>query len=438
MSLAPPTIDRVDEIVRRTQADCRAPALIAAIVRDGAVAHVSAAGDRPVPHRDLQFRLGSLTKTLTAAVVLGLRDEGRLDLDDRLGEHLTGLAPEVGRVRLRQLLGHAAGLQREPDGPWWERHAGGSVADLLAGIGPAKVAFGPYARFHYSNLAYGLLGALVEHHTGQPWFDVVHQRLLVPLGMERTTYQASEPFAVGYVVHPYHQNLREEPRHDAGAMAPAGQLWSTVDDLARWTAELAGAGRVLSPATVGELAHPVAIADPDAWTGGYGLGLQLWRSGDRVLIGHTGSMPGYLAVVIVHRPSGTGVLALANTYSLPGLGIGRLGLSLVDAVLDLEPPSPAPAWRPVEPPPADVAPLCGRWWWMGREYQASYADGGLDMRPTGPPGDRWRFTPDGPDRWRGQLGEQVGELLTVLRDTDGAVTGLDIATFIFRREPLAD
>ena len=75
---------------------------------------------------------------------------------------------------------------------------------------------------------------------------------------------------------------------------------------------------------------------------------------------------------------------------------------------------------------------------MGREYQVSYADGGLDMRPTGPPGDRWRFTPDGPDRWRGQLGEQVGELLTVLRDTDGAVTGLDIATFIFRREPLAD
>jgi hypothetical protein len=110
----------------------------------------------------------------------------------------------------------------------------------------------------------------------------------------------------------------------------------------------------------------------------------------------------------------------------------------VDAVLDAEPPAPAPAWQPAPAPPDDVAPLCGRWWWMGREYLVSHVDGGLDMGPVGPPGDRWWFTPEGPDRWRGQLGEQIGEVLTVLRDAAGAVVGLDVATFVFRREPLAD
>src|SRR6185369_1064155 len=152
----------------------------------------------------------------------------------------------------------------------------------------------------------------------------------------RTTYHPAEPFARGYLVHPWHEYLREEPREDAGAMAPAGQLWSTVDDLARWAAALAAADPpVLGAATLAAMAAPAVIADPDGWTAGYGLGLQLWRRGERVLIGHTGSMPGYLAVLAVHRPSGTGAVAFANAYRLKGSRIGELGLSIVETVLDL-------------------------------------------------------------------------------------------------------
>jgi CubicO group peptidase (beta-lactamase class C family) len=433
--LSPRTTRTLDELVARTQADCRAPALVAAVVRDGAVAHVSGAGETPVPHRDLQFRLGSITKSLTAAVVLGLRDEGRLDLDDRLDEHLPGT--RLGRLRVRQLLGHASGLQREPDGAWWERHAGGPLDDLLADAGEAKLAFDRYHRFHYSNLAYGLLGGVVERLTGRSWWQAVSERLVGPLGMTRTSYQATEPFARGYVVHPIHQTLREEPRHDAGAMAPAGQLWSTVDDLAVWAAELGGAGRVVSRAAVAEMSAPVVMADLDQWTQGYGLGLQLWRSGDRVHIGHTGSMPGYLAVVAVHRASGTGAVAFANTYSLPGFGIGKLGLSLVDAVLDHEPTATRP-WRPGAEPPADVAPLCGRWWWMGREFTVWWDGVHLLMRGVAPTAETWRCVAQGPDRWRVETGEEAGEVLTVLRDGAGEVTGLDLATFVYRREPMAD
>lgn len=433
MGLSLQTMAKVDDIVARTQADSRAPSLIAAVVRDGTIAHVSGAGTVPVPDRDIQYRIGSVTKSLTAAVVLALRDEGRLDLDDRLEEHLP--ATGVGAVRLRALLGHAAGLQREPDGPWWERHAGRSLSDLLARTGEDKLAFGAYARFHYSNLAYGLLGGVVEAAGRQGWWDAVRARVLEPHGMARTTYQAAEPFARGYVVHPIERTLREEPRHDAGSMAPAGQLWSTVDDLCQWAATLAGASAV-----VDEMAIPVVIADAEAWTQGYGLGLQLWRRGERIYIGHTGSMPGYLAVVAAHRASHSAVVAFANTYSLPGTGIGNLGLSILDVVLDTEPePAPVP-WRPSDPPPPEIEPLCGRWWWMGREYEATWDAGPEELlvRVTGMAGAPSRFTRAGDDAWRGLSGEHAGEILRVLRGKDGKVSALDISTYVLRRDLVTD
>ena len=429
---------QMDEAVGRAQATSGAPSVIAAVVQHGAVAHVTAAGQTPDAVRDTQFRLGSITKTLTAALVLGLRDAGRLDLDDRVDAHLPSL--DLPGVRVRHLLGHASGLQREPDGLWWERNPGGTLDELIARVSRAKLAFGRYEQFHYSNLAYGLLGGIVARLTVATWWDVVSARLLAPLGMARTSYHPTEPYARGYVVHPWDGTLREEPREDAGAMAPAGQLWSTVDDLATLAAALGGFHpAVLAPSTVDEMARPVVIADPDSWTNGYGLGLQLWRSGNRVYIGHTGSMPGYLAVVVVHRPSGTAVVAFASTYTLPATGIGRLGLTILDAVLDAQPVRPAPPTpvpsAPVPTAPSEVTPLLGTWWWMGRRYDVRWDVAGLVVAG---PNEEWWFTAEHPDRWRGRTGEQAGEILTVLRSASGEVEALDIATFVFRRTPLAD
>ncbi len=119
--------------------------------------------------------------------------------------------------------------------------------------------------------------------------------------MTRTTYHPTEPFARGYVVHPWHDTLREEPRLDAGAMAPAGQLWSTVADLAKWAAFLADPDpAVLAPARrVARCAPRSRSATWRPGAGGHGLGLQLWRRGERVFVGHSGSMPGYLSTLAV-------------------------------------------------------------------------------------------------------------------------------------------
>lgn len=244
MPLLPETVSRVDDLVARAHAGGRVPVLVAGVVRDGDLQHVATGGlDGSVA--GLQFRLGSITKTMTAALVLALRDEGRLALDDLLYRHLPGTP--VGAVTLRQLLGHAGGVQREPDGAWWERAAGVDVDTFLSTLTADKVAYPPLHGYHYSNLAYGLLGAMVARLGGEDWPSMLAKRLLRPLQLDRTTYGPVEPFARGYVVHPWLDELREEPRHDAAAMAPAGQLWSTVDDLARWAAFLAEPDPASSP-----------------------------------------------------------------------------------------------------------------------------------------------------------------------------------------------
>lgn len=433
MSLLPETGRRVTEIAARAQSAGRAPSLALAVVRDRSLLHFTGAGETPPPDPKTQYRLGSITKTLTATMVMQLRDEGFFGLDDLLYRHLPGTP--VGGITLRQLLGHVSGLQREPDGPWWERTAGMSLERLLTDLAPDKIAGPPFRTYHYSNLAYGLLGAVLQRVTGDSWADLVGKRVLEPLGMKRTTYSPVEPFARGYVVHALDGSLHEEPRPDSGAMAPAGQLWSTVTDMAKWAAFLADpAPTVLSRETVDEMCTPVVMQD-ETWTAGHGLGPELNRVGERVYVGHGGSMPGYVSQLLVHRPSRTGVIAFANSYGLRGTSIRAVSLEALTAVLDAEPAPPQP-WRPGAAPEGEAAELCGRWWWMGGEFEVAAEGEELVMVPTGFAARApWRFVREAADRWRGTAGANAGEVLAVLRAADGAVEKLDVATFVFSRDP---
>ncbi|MEU8301429.1 serine hydrolase domain-containing protein [Micromonospora sp. NPDC048909] len=431
MSLLPETARQVDALVAQAQSAGRTPSLVMGVVRAGELAHLATAGEHPRPDADLQYRLGSISKTMTATLVMQQRDAGRLALDDPLERHLPGTS--VGTLTLRQLLGHASGLQREPEGEWWERAEGSDLATLLGAVTADKIAYPAHRTYHYSNLAYGLLGGVLERITGTPWAELLRERIFEPLGMRRTTYAATEPFARGYVVHPWHGTLREEPRTDTGAMAPAGQLWASIEDLVRWAAFLAEpAPRVLAADTLTEMCAPVVISDLDSWSGGHGLGVELYRAGERVYVGHGGSMPGYVAALAVHRPTRTAVVGFANSY---GFGIGRVGQRILTTVLDAEPALPQP-WRPTATaPPTEIAELTGRWWWMGVPLDVTWDAAGGELAALLRGERASRFSPEGPDRWRGRSGPENGEILSVLRDEAGGVRALDIATFVFTRTP---
>ena len=141
----------------------------------------------------------------------------------------------------------------------------------------------PGERWHYSNLAFILLGEVVAELSGMPYEDYVEQRILQPLGLTRTSFSPEEPTALAYSVEPYSDVLQREPMlvERTGGIAAAGQLWSTVGDLCRWASFLADPGsrraRHRSRSTL--MTSVQTMADPYRWSLAWGVGLALARSG---------------------------------------------------------------------------------------------------------------------------------------------------------------
>ena len=412
----------------RAQRDSRVPSLLAGVVRDGALAWSTGCGAVEEPHVDVQYRIGSITKTITAVAVMRLRDEGRLDLDDPLDRHVPGTS--AGDRTVGQLLSHTAGLRSESPGQWWERVPGLDWPGLTGPLTAADVPHAAGRRFHYSNLGYGLLGELVARLRGRPWADVVRDEVLLPLGMTRTTPRPSGRAAQGLAVHPWADVVLLEPEHDGGAMASAGQLWATLTDLARFGAFLLGdTADVLSQTTVDEMAEPAGVDASAAGWSAYGLGLQVVRHGDRTLLGHGGSMPGFLASVLVDRGEAMGTVVLANATS--GLD-GELVRDLQAVVREREPYVVAP-WTPAGEVPA--LELAGVWHWGTSTYGVRLtADGLLHLLPLLGAGRGSRFRPTGEGSWLGLDGYHADEVLTVVR-AQGVVVALDLGSFVFSRTP---
>jgi CubicO group peptidase (beta-lactamase class C family) len=450
VTLLDSTAARLIAATAQTQSSGRTPSLVAGVVREGGLVWSAGRGtvDGAVPDDDVQYRIGSITKTVTAIAVLRLRDEGRLRLGDPLETHLPGTP--FGDRTIGQLLAHDAGLRAEAptlagaghDGAsdWWERVAGVSWPELAQRFrADADVLDAPGRRHHYSNLGYGALGEVVARVRGRSWAEVVRDEILLPLGMTRTTYRPQGRAARGYAVHPWADVLHAEPEHDAGAMAPAGQLWSTVADLARLAGFLVtGHGDVLPASTLREMADPGVVSGDSAASSGYGLGLQaFWGDGVR-LVGHGGSMPGFLAGLLVEPAQRTAAVVLSNATSGPDTG--GLARTLLRTVRELE-PHVAGAWAPLADPDdaatREALELIGPWYWGPSGYGLRLdSDGRITALPLVGSGSRaTRFERRGNGSWVGLEGYYAGEVLRPVRDASGAVIVLDIGTFVFSRTP---
>ncbi|MFI9250661.1 serine hydrolase domain-containing protein [Streptomyces sp. NPDC053069] len=418
------------------QAEGRSPSLVAAVVRGGrAVWHGARTSvDGHGPDENVQYRIGSITKTFTAVLVMRLRDEGLLDLGDLLEKHLPGTG--AGEATIADLLAHTAGLAAESPAPWWERTPGTLRPELADVLGEQPLLHPVGRRHHYSNPGYTLLGALVEEVRGASWEEVLRSEILEPLGLHRTSMQPEAPHAGGWAVHPWADAMLPEPLEDLGRMAPAGQLWSTTGDLARFAAFLAvGDDRVLSAESVREMRTPAAPAEAADLLDGatYGLGLQIQRRDGRLLVGHSGSLPGFLANLTIAVEDDVAAVVLANCTSGPLLG--AVGADLVRIVAEAEPRIPEP-WRPLREVDPAVLELAGQWYWGTNAFGLRVtADGLLALGPLTGSGRRARFRSNGDGSWTGLEGYFAGELLRPVRRPDGAVSHLDLGSFVFTRQP---
>ncbi|MFL4905524.1 serine hydrolase domain-containing protein [Streptomyces sp. MMS24-I2-30] len=418
------------------QAEGRAPSLVAAVVRDGrTVWHGSRTSvDGHGPDEDVQYRIGSITKTFTAVLVLRLRDEGVLDLGDPLEKHLPGTG--VGEATIAELLAHTGGLAAESPAPWWERTPGALRPELSDVLGEKPLVHPIGRRHHYSNPGYTLLGALVEEVRGAPWEEVLRREVLEPLGLDRTSGRPRAPHAGGWAVHPWADALLPEPVEDLGRMAPAGQLWSTTGDLARFAVFLTqGDERVLSADSVREMRTPAAPAEAADVADGitYGLGMQIQYRHGRLLVGHSGSLPGFLASLTISVADDVAAVVLANCTSGPLLG--AVGADLVRIVAEAEPRIPEP-WRPLREIDPSVLELAGQWYWGTHAFGLRVtADGLVSLGPFAGNGRGSRFRTNGDGTWTGLEGYYHGELLRAVRRPDGSVSHLDLGSFVFTRQP---
>lgn len=413
--------DQRQRLLDVAQAEGRLTSVVGAVFdRYGAV---WAGGAGTAPGLDGQYRIGSITKTTTAVLVMQARDAGVLDLSDTFGDHLG----EVGyaEVTLRDALAHTSGMQSEPRGEWWERTRGGDFAALTeVNDGAGRVArAGEW--FHYSNLGFALLGEVLARRYGTPWRRLVAERLLTPLDMRSTSYLPRPGAQPGWSVDHFTGIRVHEPLTDTGAMAPAGQLWSTLADMVTWGQVLGGARPdLLVPATLAEMQQPV--------TDDYGLGLMLGVHPGGRLVGHNGSMPGFLASLHVDPDSGIGAVVLANATT--GIDPRDLAVSLIEGDPDADEERPAP-WRPTTVLPEEVHGVPGLWFWGNTAYDVRWHNEGLELRAMARRGvvtDRFELV-DG--ALVGVLGYHRGERLEVVRRPDGSIRNLECATFVYTRVP---
>ena len=381
------------------------------------------------------YRVGSITKTFTAAVVLGLADRDVLALDAPVGRYLPGTP--FAEVPLRMVLAHCGGLPREVPGDMWSSMRGPGPRELREAFAAVEPVARPGERWHYSNLGYAVLGQVVAAAAGASCSELIRSLLWRPLGMAGTAWSRPEGAAVGYRVDPYADVVHREPDMDQGAVGVGGQAWSTVEDLLVWGDALAGGAPEVVSSAVVEAMHTLHVmVDRDGWTCGWGLGLILDRRGSRVMAGHTGAMPGFLAGLSLDRRTRTVAVALSNATH--GVAAGRIATDLVHELADQASTGGLSGpWVPAASVPEHLVGVLGRWWSEADETVVVWRGGALRAWLASAPetASETVFEQVGSDRYRAVSGRLAGEVLQVLRDASGEVVGLEWATYPFTRSP---
>jgi CubicO group peptidase (beta-lactamase class C family) len=292
-----------------------------------------AATGRPV-EADTVFRIGSITKTMTALALMQLVEEGRLGLDDPVSEHLRSVRLEAPSgappVSVRHLLTHTGGLGELRRWSDLVRPTiglgvklGRTIPTLIDYYAPAlRAELPPGRKWAYANHGYALLGQLIEDVAGEPFARRLRTRIFEPLGMEFTDVVRSarvrDRLAVGYALK--RGRLKPVPDQEI-VVEPAGSVFSTTADMALYAAALLGGGanrhgRVVREDTLAELFEPQAGLE--VGNAAMGLSFFLGRLDGHRLAGHDGGWPGFVSSLFVAPDEGVGVVAFTNTSSALG------------------------------------------------------------------------------------------------------------------------
>jgi CubicO group peptidase (beta-lactamase class C family) len=379
------------------------PGAAVIVTRGGKVIYTAGRGFADVEARrpitpETVFRLGSIAKQFTAALVLKLVAEQKISLDDPISRFFPDWPEPGARATVRQLLNHTSGIQDFSKIPGWigkHRHQDFTTAELLAVMRNLPARAEPGHAWEYNNGGYVMLGAIIEKATAKAWHEALAERITRPLGLRTIAYASGgrpAASARGYT----DKDGRQQPVQlsNMSVAHAAGGLMGSVSDMARWAQALHG-GRVASPALYQEMIRPARLADGS--TRPYGFGLRLQRLRGRTALVHGGAGGG-LDTDSVYLPSEDLFVAVfANSDNPPtdpsiltrrfaALAIGKAIPTFARA--DVALPTIEPLFGAYRSPRDAALRFFTR---DGRLYLAS-GDNEMEAFPAG--GDRFFFGPD--------------------------------------------
>lgn len=341
----------IDACVAAAMERVGTPGASVAVLRDGDLVYQQGygvkrrGGNDPVTPQTV-FRIGSVTKMMTAAALMQQVEAGRVDLSDPV----TRLIPDFSiawpwradQITIRHLLTHTSGF---PDMFFFVDAETGddALADWVENKGLVPLHVAPGTFWNYSNPNYMIAGLVVERASGTPYRTYVEQQVWAPAGMTSTTFDPAEVMAAGdwswgHYTDPNtgYEFIYQPDDYDNASAAPAGYAFSTAGDLVHWAALLMDGGRgVLSPDSVAAMqAHQVSLGYRADQYYGFGVFSETFEGVE--LKQHGGNIPGWGTSLVWIPDRRFAVAVMANTFeSLPDAAY-----CIADAVLDLDGPDP--------------------------------------------------------------------------------------------------
>ena len=346
-------LDGFDELVEQALADFEVPGLALAIVVDGEVVLARGYGVRDLDSgepvtEDTLFAIGSCTKAFTTFVLGTLVDEGLIEWDEPVATYIPWFRLQDDHasrnLTVRDLITHRSGLPRH-DFLWY--NADYSREELVRRLSHLQPFADLRERYHYQNLMFLTAGFLAEQVTGRGWEDLVRERILTPLGMQRSNFSVSDSQRDADHAAPHSERddeLQRIPFRDITTVGPAGSINSSVSEMARWLqlhlAEGKASDQILAtPGTAREMFTPQTVmagypTEPQVLLTSYGLGWALSSYRGHYRAAHGGGIDGFIAMTTVMPLDGIGVIALSNR---DGQGLPEfITRHALDRLLELE------------------------------------------------------------------------------------------------------
>jgi CubicO group peptidase (beta-lactamase class C family) len=271
------------------------------------------------------FRIGSVSKIFTSTAIMQLRDRGELRLDEPVSTYLPWFTlqndfPGEPEITVRNLLTHTAGLPREGAFPYWTTHDFPTREELQSAVPGQSAVFPPYTTYKYSNLGMALLGEVIMAVSGEEYSAYIQKNIFDPLGMSASTvFPSAEKraeMATPYMIKQPDGSRDIHAYYDTRAMAPAAEIVSTVEDMARFAAlhlhdsSASDMESVLRSSTTREMQRPHWVYP--SWNGGRGLGFGISRRDGKTIVSHGGWIGGNRSHLLLIPSEKIAVLAMTN------------------------------------------------------------------------------------------------------------------------------